>query len=137
MVSRLCNAGSRSKGLKDSRIQESAIDWLGFLASRVLEFLNTRVLASSPPRVLASSHLSDINQPAFRRDRDRLSSANRIQLFQNNLHVAFHRVLTDVKDLTDFFVALADTHLLENLKLALGELRLRHGVRELRGDVMR
>ena len=81
--------------------------------------------------------LSDINQSALRRDRDRLSSANRIQLFQNNLHVAFHRVFTDVKDLTDFFVALAETHLLEDLKLALGELRLRHGVRKLRGDVMR
>jgi len=88
-------------------------------------------------RFLPGGALSDINQPTFRRDRDRLSAANRIQLFQNNFHVAFHRVLTDVKDLTYFFVALADTHLLEDLKLALGELRLRHGVRELRGDVMR
>jgi hypothetical protein len=51
----------------------------------------------------------------LRRDRDRLGSANRIQLFQNDLHVAFHRELTDVKDLTDFFIALAKSHLLEKL----------------------
>ena len=83
-----------------------------------------------------SANLSDINQPAVRRDRDRFSSANRIQLFQNNLYVCFHRVLTDVKDLTDFFIALAESHLSENLKFPLGELRLRHGVRQLRGDIM-
>jgi hypothetical protein len=64
-------------------------------------------------------HLSDDNQPAYRRDRDCLSSTNRIQFFQNNLHLAFHRVLTYVKDLPDFFIALADAHVLENLKLAL------------------
>src|SRR6202035_3462731 len=38
------------------------------------------------------TNLSDIHQSALRRDRDRLSSANRVQLFQNNLHVVFHRV---------------------------------------------
>ena len=81
--------------------------------------------------------LSDINQPALRRDCDRLGSANRIQLFQNNLHVAFHCELTDVKDLTDFFIALAQSHLLENLKFPLGQLRQRHGVSQLRGDIMR
>jgi len=62
------------------------------------------------------AHRSDINQPALRRDRDRFSSANRIQLFQNSLYVCLHRVLTDVTDLTDLFIALAETHLLENLQ---------------------
>src|SRR5580704_9423900 len=117
-ASLVCDPVRTTQVLKNSRIGRRP---LGFLDSWIL----------------ACSHLSDINQPAFRRDRDRLSSANCIQLFQNNLHVAFHRVLTDVKDLTDFFIALAETHLLENLKLPLGELRLRHGVCELRGDVMR
>ena len=94
-----------------------------------------------PAAIISKSHrqtnLSDIHQSALRRDRDRLSSANRVQLFQNNLHVVFHRVFADVKDLTDFFIALAESHLLEDLKFALGELRLRHGVRQLRGDIVR
>ena len=85
----------------------------------------------------ADANLSDINQPALSGDRDRFSSANRIQLFQDNLDVCFHRVLTDVKDLTNFFIALAEGHLRENLKFAPGELRLRHGVRQLRGDILR
>jgi hypothetical protein len=38
--------------------------------------------------------------------------------------VCFHRVLTDVQEPTDFFIALAERHLRENLKFALG---LRHG----------
>src|ERR1700730_2328092 len=95
------------------------------------------VTAKPYPRARPPVHLSDINQPAFRRDSDRLGSANRIQLFQNNLYVAFHRELTDVKDLTDFSIALAQSHLLENLEFALGQLRQRHGVSQLRGDVMR
>ena len=64
--------------------------------------------------------LSDINQPALRRERDRLRSTDRVQLLQNNLHVVFHRVLTDVKDLADFFIALAESHLFQNLEFALG-----------------
>ena len=38
--------------------------------------------------------------------------------FKMDLHVVFHRVLTDVKDLTDFLIALAESHLLEHLKFA-------------------
>src|SRR6266853_1465760 len=55
-------------------------------------YFESSIMLEPPDR---AAHLSEINQSAFRRDRDRLSSANRIQLFQNDLHVAFHRELTD------------------------------------------
>ena len=83
------------------------------------------------------ARLFDHHQPALRRDRDRLGSPDGIELFQDNLYMVFHRELTDVKDLANFFVALAEGHLLEHLKFALRELGLRHGVRQLRGDVVR
>ena len=41
------------------------------------------------------------------------------------------RVLTDVKNLSYLFVAFTESHILQNLKLALGKLRTGHGFREL------
>jgi hypothetical protein len=48
--------------------------------------------------------------------------------------VTLHRVLTDVKNLSYLFIASTESHILQNLKLALGKLRTGHGFRELGSD---
>jgi hypothetical protein len=70
-------------------------------------------------------------------DRDGRRSTHRFQLFQNCAHVVFHCVLTDVKDPPYFLIALAESHLLENLKFALGQFGLRHRVHQFRSEIMR
>jgi hypothetical protein len=84
-----------------------------------------------------SLQLPDTNQPASGSDRDGRRSTHRFQLFQNCAHVVFHCVLTDVKDLPYFLIALAESHLLENLKFALGQFGLRHRVHQFRSEIMR
>jgi hypothetical protein len=37
--------------------------------------------------------------------------------------MTLHRVLTDVKNLSYLFIAFTESHMLQNLKLALGKLR--------------
>jgi hypothetical protein len=48
--------------------------------------------------------------------------------------MTLHRVLTDVKNLSYLFIAFTESHMLQNLKLALGKFRTGHGFRELGSD---
>jgi hypothetical protein len=51
--------------------------------------------------------------------------------------VGFHGVFADVDNLRDFFVALARSHVLQNLEFAFGKLRMGQRIGEFRGDLRR
>src|ERR1700731_686476 len=134
-----CRRYSRPTTKRRNRIKSSVAQPTDQEAPGSARLPPSGVGASSPAQaeLCPTGALLVINQPALSRDGDGLGSADRTHLFQNNLHVAFHCVLANVEDLTNFFITLAQSHLFENLKFPLGQLWQSHGVSQLRGDIMR